>query len=252
MNVRLALCSLCAFLVACGQGAVVSPPGPLWTETSSSIDLTCSAFFQGSMRFAATRDQLSASQLDMLSRMTVVDGDPICIADGMGCSLTIVDAAQTTMIDAIEDDSVCTNRRKVVSYETFNPFRTSLGCQYAKQAEIVPQAVPVTADARCYNGLFTNGSDGAITVTLGVDDASSPHRIELDDCAQPGRAGNLSFTVLDSDGATILGSSAAPVDPGPDGTCAALDLTFPHSGGFALEVAVASGTTPGDLYLRFF
>jgi len=71
-------------------------------------------------------------------------------------------------------------------------------------------------------------------------------------CAQPGGLGKLSFTVLDGYGDTILGSSAAPADPGPDGTCATLDLTFSHAGGYPIEIAVAPDTLPGDFSLRFY
>lgn len=259
---QIALGSLGVLLAACSSKPLDtgSPGGDrVWTETSSSLEVACFGYWQGSMRFVAARDQLSSSQLDMLSRMTAVDGDTSCWADVMTCSL-IVGAADghTRMIDAIEENSVCDSPRKVVLYDTFNPFRLSLGCQYAKELAAGRSltgdpAPPVTADPRCYNGLFTTGEESLITVPLGVDDTAAPHRIELDDCAQPGRVGKLSFTVFDSDGATILGSSATPADPGPDGTCAALDMTFPHSGGFPLEVAVAAGTMPGgDLSLRFY
>jgi len=219
------------------------------------ITLVCACGIQGSMRFVATRDQLSAAQLDMLSSMTVVDGDTTCFSDYMGCTVTVGDAdGGTTAIDANESNIVCDRPRKVLSWETFNPFRLGLDCQYAKELTYPQTMVPVTADARCFNGVFTSGVDEAtITVTLGVDATTAPYRIELDDCAQAGRSGKLGFTVIDSDGATVLGSSVAPADPGPDGTCAALDMTFPHSGGYALEIGVAPGLMPGgDFYLRFF
>ena len=51
-------------------------------------------------------------------------------------------------------------------------------------------------------------------------------------------------------GDTALGSSAAPADP--DGTCATLDLTFSHAGGYPIEIAVAPDTLPGDFSLRFY
>jgi len=42
-------------------------------------------------------------------------------------------------------------------------------------------------------------------------------------------------------------------DPGPNGTCAFLDQTFPRTGLFALDVAAESGVMPaGDLSLRFW
>lgn len=257
MKLGLSLAGLCSLLAACGSKPLDtgSPPAAhVWTETSSSLEVSCFGFFQGSMRFVARRDQLSASQLAMLSQMTLVDGDPTCFSDGMGCSLTVVDAGGgSTTFDAVESDAVCTNPHKVVAYDAFNPFRLGLGCQYAKDLTYAqPPYVPVTPDPRCYNGLFTGGDESGITVSLGVDDVTVSHRIELDDCVQAGRVGKLSFTVIGTDGVTILGSSAAPADPGPDGTCAALDLAFPYSGGYALQVEVAAGTLPGDFFLRFY
>jgi hypothetical protein len=255
---QVALGSLCGLLAACSSKPLdtTSPPGArVWTETSSSIEVGCFGFFQGSMRFVATRDQLSPSQLDMLSRMTVVEGDPTCFSDYMGCTVTVGDAnGITTAIDSNESNIVCDRPRQVVSWETFNPFRLGLGCQYAKDLTgFGPDpTAPVTPDARCFNGVFTSGTEDFITVTLGVDDTPPPYHIELDDCAQSGRLGKLWFTVFDSDGATVLGSSAAPADPGPDGTCAALQLTFSHSGGYPLEIGVAPDTLPGDFSLRFY
>jgi hypothetical protein len=260
MSSRLAIGVILALLAACTDHLPTgSAPevGPLWTETSRSIDVACFGFFQGSMRFTATRDQLSASQIDMLSRMTVIDGDPICIADGMGCSLTIVDATHTTMIDAIEENSACTNPRKVVSYETFNPFRTSLPCRYAQQlafgqSATGQSAAPLPADPRCFNGMFTGSDGGAISVGLQVDDATVAHHIELDDCAQSGRVGKLSFSLLDSDGTTVVGTSSPPADAGPNGTCALLDQTFSHAGLFSLQATAVPGLLAGDLTLRFY
>jgi hypothetical protein len=41
--------------------------------------------------------------------------------------------------------------------------------------------------------------------------------------------------------------------PGANGTCAALDQTFPHTGLFGLPIATAPSLLPaGDLYLRVY
>jgi hypothetical protein len=237
---------------AAGMGG--TPGSPIWSETSSSIQVACFQFFAGSMHFAATRDQLSAAQLAMLSNMRAIDAVPSCIEDVMECSLSIEQAdASTFTIDAIETNSHCDNPRKVVSYDTFSPFLGSLGCQYAKNLTYgSPATTPVRADARCFNGLFI--TDGAtIRVGLEVDDATRAYRIELDSCVQPGRIGKLSFSLLDSDDVTVLGTSSAPADPGANGSCASVEQTFPHTGLFTLNVQVASGALPGgDLYLRFY
>jgi hypothetical protein len=246
----IAIGSLCALAAACGG----EPAAPVWTETSRSIEVGCFAFFQGSMRFEASRDQLSSGQVDMLSGMTVIDAVPGCVEDTMGCSLSVVQGdGSTTMIGANETDSACGTARKLVSFATFDPFRRSLGCQYAKDLTQPNSASPVPADERCFNGLFMSTDGGTIPVVLQVDDATPVHHIELDDCAQSGRVGKLSFTLRDSDGTTVLGTSGVPADAGPNGTCASLDQTFPRTGPFTLEVAAEAGLTPaGDLSLRFW
>jgi hypothetical protein len=257
MNSRFTLVGLglLATAVGCGEGTTGAPTAPVWTEASRSIEVGCFSFFQGSMRFAASREQLSPAQLDMLSSMTVIDAVAGCVGDVMECSLSVVQGdATTTTIEAIETDSACGTRSKVVSFETFDPFRRSLGCQYAQTLTSGPSAgaLPVPADERCFNGLFTGSDGGTIPVVLQVDDATPVRHIELDDCAQSGRTGKLSFTLLDSDGATVLGTSSAPAAPGPNGTCAFLDQTFPHTGAFALDVSAAPGVLAGDLSLRFY
>ena len=105
-------------------GACSAPEGPpVWTETSRSIEVTCAGFFQGSMRFAATRDQLSAAQVDMLSRLQIVNSEPACAGDGMACSLTVAQAGgATTTIESIDLNTTCNDSRKVVSFESFDPF----------------------------------------------------------------------------------------------------------------------------------
>ena len=206
------------------------------------------------MRFAATRDQLSAAQVDMLSRLQIVDSEPVCAGDGMECSLAVAQAGgDTTNIDSIDSNTTCNGSRKVVKFESFDPFRQSLGCQYAKNltfGQPMP-ASPVGPDARCFNGLFISNEGGTVSVGLQVDDAEPVYHIELDECVQPGRVGKLSFSLRDGDGA-VFGMSSVPADAGPNGTCATRDLIFPHAGTYQLEVTAAPETLPGDLFLRFF
>ena len=96
-----ALIMFATLVGACSE----SETPPVWTETSRSIEVTCAGFFQGSMRFAATRDQLSAAQVDMLSRLQIVDSEPVCAGDGMACSLTVAQAGgATTTIESIRPE----------------------------------------------------------------------------------------------------------------------------------------------------
>lgn len=68
-----------------------------------------------------------------------------------------------------------------------------------------------------------------------------------------GTGDKMRFTLLDTDGTTVLAPSTAPADPGPDHTCAALDQAFARPGPFYLNVVVDNGVLPaGDFYLRFY
>jgi hypothetical protein len=238
----------CALVAACGSDKI-------WNGSSKSIEVSCSSYSQGGMRFAATREQLSATQNDLASKMTTIEGASGCWSDVMSCSLSIAQGdGSTTMIDANETDSECGTGRKV-SFATFDPFRRSLGCQFSLDLTTGQPnaALPVRTDERCFNGLFMREAGGTIPVVLQVDDASVVRHIELDDCAQSGRVGKLSFAVFDSDASTVLGMSSVPPDPGPNGTCASLDQDFPRNGPFSLGVVVEPGVTPaGDLSLRFY
>ena len=176
------------------------------------------------------------------------------MADGFECSLSVAQAdGSTTMMEAIDLDSACGQPRKLVSFASFEPFRKSLGCGYAKSLTFADPPQAVRADERCFNGLFTAGQGDPISIILQIDDAVRTHRIELDGCAQPGRIGKFSFSLVDSDGTTVLGTSSVPADPGADGTCAALDQTFPHTGLFGLQIATEAGLLPaGDLSFRLY
>ena len=72
--------------------------------------------------------------------MTVIDAVPGCVGDVMGCSLSVVQGdGSTRAISTNETDSACNTVREVVSFATFDPFRRSLGCQYAKDFDAAEQ-----------------------------------------------------------------------------------------------------------------
>lgn len=249
-----ALAGLVAVAAAAG-GCSGDPAAPVWTATSKSLTGSCFGFFQGSMRFEATRDQLSPAQLDLASKLQTVDAVAGCPTDVTTCTVTVMQAdGSSSTWDSLALDSACAQPRKVISFASFDPFVRSLGCRFAKDFTFgsAPARDPLTPDARCFNGLFTGGDTTAIAIQLGIDDAGPTRHIELDGCDQPSRQGDFTFTVLDSDGATVLGTSAPVADAGPNGTCARLDQVFPHTGSFGLNVAVAPTMPAGDFYLRFY
>ena len=262
VSARLAVLSV--LLGACGESTLGQPPGgdpmggeptaaSIWNASSQSVDVSCFGYWIGSMRFVARRDQLSAAQLDMLSNLKAVDPMPGCADDGLACSLSVAQAdGSTTTMTANQIDLACGGATKVISFASFTPFRESIGCWHAKS--LTAEEPTLNADERCFHGLFIGtGRADPISVTLQIDDTTRTHRIELNDCAHPGRIGKLSFSLLDSDGTTVLGTSTVPADPGVSGTCAALDQTFARSGLFGLEIAMQPDLLPaGDLSFRFY
>ena len=100
--------------------------------------------------------------------------------------------------------------------------------------------------------MFIGSDGGTIPIALQVDDATQAHRIELDECVQPGRLGKLSFSVWTT---TDHGarSQRCSSGPGRERYLRVPEQTFPHTGVFTLNIQVASGLLPpGDLYLRFY
>jgi len=253
---RIALVLGTLAVLGCDTGGT-SPEGigkPIWTADSSSIDVTCGSFWEGSMRFAANKDELTTEQLAQLSSLRLVEAVPTCLQDGRACRIVVTDAAsQSSTYGAFQDESVCgpDAPRAVVSFAAFDPFRRGLPCRYAQPGQPVT-TTPLGPDARCFNGMFASYGGATIAVTLDVATAETPRHIELDDCDQPGRAGALAFTVLDADGTTVLATGSAPPAPGPNHTCVSATVTFPHSGRFPLSIIAAPAMLAGDFSLRFY
>ena len=231
-----------------------SSPAVVWDSSSRSIDLICSSYFGGSMRFAASRDQLTAEQLALLTNLRVVKPDASCIEDSLSCGLTIVQGDGSTLaINSGYGDYGCGVSAPLVAFATLQPFLDTLSCRYSKEdfSSSTPDGV-VTPDVRCFDGLFI-GAGGEIDLQVPVTDATSRLHVELDDCDQPGRIGNIAFTIFDTDGTTVVGTSLVPADATPDGTCAALTTTVPHAGTLKLQVSITNNPMPaGDFWLRVY
>lgn len=242
-----------ALLTGAGCDGDPLPSTGLWTASSQRLEVACFAFFRGSMRFEATRAQLSTEQLALLSDLRIVDAEPTCVPDTMDCQISVTDpGGNRATMHAITTDPACAHPRKLISFESFRPFLLGLPCQFALDLTDPAYARPVAPDPRCFNGLYTQGLGAPISVLLTVGDPRPVRRIELDACGDPRLLDQLTFTLRDTDGVTPLASSAPPADFGPYGTCAALDTTFPGAGAFPLDVAIAAGSLTGDFFLRFY
>lgn len=234
--------------------------GPIWTDQSQLIDIGCFAFFEGSKRIRATRDQLSAQQLDILSGMKMISPQPYCYADSNSCSVAITAADGTVASYTTEQmDSGCGKTQPVLSYATFAPFLETVPCLAGKEGQYGtsdggPALPMITPDPRCYNGIFTGGP-GTTQRRLAVDDSSIARHLELDLCNDGHRTPALAHPqLLAPDGTSPLPVVwvAELTDPGADGTCYRADYTFPGAGAYVLSIDIDAGFTPGDFLLRFY
>jgi hypothetical protein len=233
--------------------------GPIWTDDSRVIDVGCFAFFQGSKRIRATRDQLSAEQLAILSGLRLMPPQQICAEDTLSCSVAITAADGTVANYYTEQlDSACGGTKPLIPFASFNPFLQSFPCTSAKQgvggsADGGATLLSIPPDPRCYNGLFA-APPNPVQRLLVVDDPSIPRHIELDSCNDGRRSPTqVHPQLLAPDGTTALPAPWAPVtNPGADGTCYRADYTFPAAGAYQLNIGVDSGFTAGDFFLRFY
>jgi len=233
--------------------------GQPWNEESASIDVSCSAFFQGSMRFRADRSQLTASQIDLLAQLQVVSDSNQCLSDGLGCKLTIVEGDGTVaQYQAIQGDGACAATVvPLISLASLDPFLQTLGCRYSKSEPLgpmpeAPASGPgLAADARCFHGLFAYAGGGTINLAIAIASTDVPYHLELDGCVAD-RYGHATLKVLAPGSVTEVASGAAPADDRPDGTCARLDYVFPSTGTYTMTVTVDSTFAAGDFSFRFY
>lgn len=225
---------------------------PPWTAASQRLAVTCSGLFEGTLRFEAARDELSAEQLQLLDGLRLVGAKPQCLTAGMSCEVTIADAKASRRYLAVDGDPDCPGlAAPLISFASFDPFRQTLGCLYSKATlgGPTPTAAP---DGRCQHGLFTTGK-GALFVDLRLD-APGPRSLALTSCSGENRRGRVTGALtLPPDTAALATFTATdPAAAGPDGTCATLDYAFPQAATYQLEVDVAEGFLPtGDFFLRF-
>ena len=232
---------------------------PIWTADSHLVDVSCFGFFAGSKRIRATRDQLSADQLAILSGLTLVTPHPTCAEDTLSCSIAITAADGTVATYFTEQlDGDCGTKPQI-SFASFNPFLQSFPCTSAKQSVgVSPDGgatlLSIPPDQRCWNGVFT-APPGTVQRLLAVDDPSIPRHVELDACNDAHRSPALLHPqLLAPDGTTPLPIVwvAVTTDPGADGTCYRADYTFPAAGAYVLSIDIDAGFTAGDFFLRFY
>jgi hypothetical protein len=251
---RTALLLFSVWVGACGTSNDSTPTKPAWTADSQAIALTCGGFFSGSMGFRATRDQLSATELALLSSLSLIEPKERCAEDLESCRVAITSTSgEVKTYYSVQLDAQCpAPSSPVISYDSLTPFLQTLGCRYSKAAfrGTDPGVVP---DSRCKNGLFTSGP-GTVAVNLLVA-APATHHIQLEGCNGANQLGKLTATLqLPPDPSPL--TTLDPVDAtssGLDGACASVDYAFAQPGTYQLSIVIADGYLPvGDFFLEFY
>jgi hypothetical protein len=230
-------------------------PVYIWTESSRRVDLLCGSFALGSMKFSATREQLSDTQLALLSQMTLLGSAGPCFPDVTQCRITLTQADDSVAVyDSVQEDTVCNAPvgATLVTYASFDPFRRSLPCLYSLAGGIAGQvAPPVAPDGRCLNGLISF-AQAPVDRFLSVSDPGVLHHVDIDGCdgAAGRRAADVHLQLFADSQTTPLAEGAAVADPGVDQTCVRLDYTFATAGTYRISIALPAA--PGDLFFKFY
>jgi len=241
------------------------PVRPIWGTQGDSVFVNCGSDDLGATSFTATRDQLSSEQLQLLSAMQEVP-NPAPAAScrrtaDMDCFMRVSYNDNTTADHwARPSDETCdpSPPEKLVSFATFDPFRQTLGCWYSKQLtaaanEAAAGSGPLPAldpNAVCEHGIVP--APGTTRVGLKVLDGAS-HHIALHNCNLVADQGQIELQLFDPTGSALLARSAAPttpVDP-DDGTCQAIDFTFPAAGTYVLEMVVPPSYESPTAFLSY-
>ena len=225
---------------------------PIWTTDSRAIDVTCAAFGLGTMRFAATRDQLSPTQLAQLARIALIAPNSSCIADEMTCSVSVTGGDGSLSVhDYRSGNDGCGSPDLLIS-SSFEPFRGDLPCVYSEAGSPVMPAPAVVLDGRCWNGISLLRS-GPLDRALTVADSGGSHHLDLNDCDGVGQAGKVHLQLFAEGGTTALAQAQPVSAPGVDHTCLHLDYTFVAAGTYHVNVVVDPDYQPRlDVYLRFY
>ena len=234
-----------------GAGGMGGAPAqgdlPVWSDSSRSIDVRCSGYYDGVMRFAASRGQLSSDQLALLSAVRRAGASSSCTVDGMSCQVAITQGDGGAQAFVAAADGWCAaDPGNLIAFQSLKPFLDSLACPYVRPGLSSPYTVPL--DERCFDALASQSPD--TTFKVSVVDVTRPLHAELDDCDQPGLAGTVSITLLDTDGTTTVASSTPPASSGPNHACATLTATAPHAGQVTIAVSGNAMSVPD--WLRVF
>lgn len=254
----------------CGEctGASIDvdfPVRPVWGAQGQRIRSGwCGDDVIGATGFVATDDQLSATQLQLLTNMQEVpDPAPSCPDGQMSCFMEVV--YQDGVVGAWSarpSDGTCIPDwpERVVSFATFEPFRKTLGCWYSRELSAAARAAAsgtaplplLEPSAICKNGIVATAGT---TISVGVDvpdgaGIRTARRIGLDMCNRSVGSGSIQMQLYDPTGATLLASGLDLNDPSNE-TCQTIDYTFTTAGTYILKLTVPPTYLSGNVFLTY-
>lgn len=235
--------SVCLVALACGETTTSGAEAP-WSTQSAALEMQCGGFFEGAMRFRATRDELSERELTLLASLKTTKGAADCPEDISGCRVKITDDAGGVADYVATAEDYCGGETTQIAYDSLSPLLSTIGCKYAKESVDV-----LEPDPRCLHGMFAYSGGSTIHQSITVPDATATHQIALLYCDGTDRLPNVSMTLTASDG-TMVAVGAPVEDPGTDRVC--MQMSFSNVSRGELVITTTTAYTPqGDFFLRF-
>jgi hypothetical protein len=240
--------SLLGLLLAAGcdtaAGGRAETTAP-WTWDSEAVEIACASPRAGSMRFRASRDELSPLQLALLENLQLDRPRTGCSQQVMSCTLTVTRHQQRVVLHTDQMDGGC-GQAQVIPYYQFEGLRETLGCRYSKE----PSDDPLEADPRCFHGLEPARLADPTPLTLRVVEPVDAE-IELAGC-DGAVTGHLTAQLRDSAWSWVVSAASLSSATGPDRTCVSLPRRLTVPGDYFLTLALDPGVSAtGAVYLRF-
>jgi hypothetical protein len=244
----------CGFCTS-GEVVVDFPTRPIWGAQGSVAGGSFATGERGGFMFEATRDQLSAEQIRLLSEMQAVPNPAeFCMmeTETTVCFMRVI-YYDNQVVDwrARPGDTTCTYdgtySEQLVSFASFEAFREALGCWHSNELSAAADEaasgrgpVPALApSAVCQHGLVATPGQ-TTTVGLEVPDegaagSTRPRRIEVQflDPSTPVR-----LELYDPAGTTLLaqGTDTVPDPNDPSRPSRVIEHVLPAPGTYLLRV----------------
>ena len=197
-----------------------------WTTATQRIELSCFGFFDGFAIFRATRAELSAEQLALLTGQTGVPGSTYDDNDDqIHCVVTTSDAQAQERQFTLDRVGDLLGVGPILGEggaagQGGEPAATLLGCEFHHPFSGA-QTRPFSANPQCVSEIWPEGNVSTFRLDLARPD--TPYHVELVNCTEES-LGSTKVELFGTDPATPLATGVTPSDPGRDQACLVLDV----------------------------